>query len=414
MQNVFRYLRGYLKIQVWGYSPERFMSLCSNHDILLWDIKRQEEGYTMYITLPGFFRLRPIVKKTGTRAAVLERYGLPFFIQKMRKRKIFALGLPCCLAFLIAMSQFIWAIDFEGNYSLTDDVLLDFLAEKGVDYGVAKNRVDIEALEEQLRENFDVITWTSARIEGTRFVVRIRENDLAAPEEEESQETVLGSDLVASQDGVVVSILTRQGVPQVRAGDVVAKGDLLVSGAVPVLADDGTVREYQYCQADADVLLAYETEVHEEQPLYYEYKNYTGREKKDLYFALGHKRYILKLTDCDYMNYDTVLEAEQVCILQQIYLPFYYGWVVNREYLPVEAIYQEDRARTMLEERLNKNIETLEEKGVQIIQKNVTMNKVGNTVVMEGSMHVQGLTGSPRPIEAVQPDGGGQEQSGQE
>lgn len=138
MREFFRYLQGYLKIKVWGYSPERFMNLCSNHHILLWDIARQEDCYTMYISLSGFYKLRPIVRKTGTRAAVLERYGLPFFIRKMRKRKIFALGLPCCLAFLIAMSQFVWAIDFEGNVSITDDVLMDFLAEKGIDYGVAK------------------------------------------------------------------------------------------------------------------------------------------------------------------------------------------------------------------------------------------------------------------------------------
>ena len=108
MREFFRYLQGYLKIKVWGYSPERFMNLCSNHHILLWDIARQEDYYTMYISLSGFYKLRPIVRKTGTRAAVLERYGLPFFIRKMRKRKIFALGLPCCLAFLIAMSQFVW------------------------------------------------------------------------------------------------------------------------------------------------------------------------------------------------------------------------------------------------------------------------------------------------------------------
>lgn len=98
----------------------------------------------------------------------------------MRKRKIFALGLPCCLAFLIAMSQFVWAIDFEGNVSITDDVLMDFLAEKGIDYGVAKNKIDIEALEASLRENFDIVTWTSARIEGTRFIVKIKENRFGA------------------------------------------------------------------------------------------------------------------------------------------------------------------------------------------------------------------------------------------
>ena len=237
MKEFFRYLRGYLKIKVWGYSPERFMNLCSNHHILLWDIARQEDCYTMYISLSDFYKLRPIVKKTGTRAAVLERYGLPFFIRKMRKRKVFALGLPCCLAFLIAMSQFVWAIDFEGNVSITDDVLLDFLAENGVDYGVAKNKVDIEALEAGLRENFDIITWTSARIEGTHFIVKIKENDLAVEEEtEDDKENWPGSNLVATQDGVVVSILTRQGVPKVTEGTSVQKGDVLVSGAVPVMA----------------------------------------------------------------------------------------------------------------------------------------------------------------------------------
>lgn len=208
-----------------------------------------------------------------------------FFIWKMRKRKVFALGLPCCLAFLIAMSQFVWAIDFEGNISITDDVLLDFLAENGVDYGVAKNKVDIEALEAGLRENFDIITWTSARIEGTHFIVKIKENDLAVEEEtEDDKENWPGSNLVATQDGVVVSILTRQGVPKVTEGTSVQKGDILVSGAVPVMADDGTVREYQFCHADADVALVYEIPVHEEQPLLYEYKNYTNREKKDLFF----------------------------------------------------------------------------------------------------------------------------------
>ena len=404
MKEFFRYLRGYLKIKVWGYSPERFMNLCSNHHILLWDIARQEDCYTMYISLSDFYKLRPIVKKTGTRAAVLERYGLPFFIRKMRKRKVFALGLPCCLAFLIAMSQFVWAIDFEGNVSITDDVLLDFLAENGVDYGVAKNKVDIEALEAGLRENFDIITWTSARIEGTHFIVKIKVNDLAAEEEtEDDKENWPGSNLVATQDGVVVSILTRQGVPKVTEGTSVQKGDILVSGAVPVMADDGMVREYQFCHADADVALVYEIPVHEEQPLLYEYKNYTNREKKDLFFSLGHKRYILKLGECRFVKYDTILDSRQLCILNQIYLPFYYGFVVHREYLPVEAVYQEKKAESMLNEALSKNIVSLEEKGVQIIQKDVKIEAVGNMLVMDGYMTVQGNDGKSQPVQEQQP-----------
>ena len=145
-----RYLQGYLKIRVWGYSPERFMNLCSNRGILLWDITRREADYLMYISLSGFFRLRPVVRKTGTRVAVLERRGLPFLLRRMRKRKVFVMGLPACLAFLIIMSRFIWAIDFEGNRAVTDDMLMDFLVENGVGYGTARSGIDMEHLEEKL------------------------------------------------------------------------------------------------------------------------------------------------------------------------------------------------------------------------------------------------------------------------
>ena len=115
VKKMFRYLQGYLKIRVWGYSPERFMNLCGSRGIMLWDITRREADYLMYISLSGFFRLRPIVRKTGTRVAVLERCGLPFLIRRMRKRKVFVMGLPACLAFLIIMSRFIAGGKAAGN-----------------------------------------------------------------------------------------------------------------------------------------------------------------------------------------------------------------------------------------------------------------------------------------------------------
>ena len=93
MVEVLKYIKGYLRIKVWGFSPERFMNLCSNKGILLWDIVREGDVYYMNINLRGFWALKPIVKKTGTRAAILERYGLPFFVPKLLKRKMFVGGL---------------------------------------------------------------------------------------------------------------------------------------------------------------------------------------------------------------------------------------------------------------------------------------------------------------------------------
>ena len=107
-----------------------------------------------------------------------------------------------------------------------------------------------------------------------------------------------------------------------------------------------------------------------------------------------------------------VLDTRQLCILNQIYLPFYYGFEVHREYLPVEAVYQENKAEALLNEKLSKNIVSLEEKGVQIIEKDVKIETAGNTLVMDGYMTVQGNDGKAQRIEAEQPVAENETESG--
>ena len=105
-----KYFRGYVRIRVMGFSPERFMNLCCNKGIVLWNIERKDDDYEMNIHLKAFLTLRPIVRKTGTRVAVLQRYGFPFFLPKMLKRKVFLVGLLLAIVFWLYSSVYIWDI----------------------------------------------------------------------------------------------------------------------------------------------------------------------------------------------------------------------------------------------------------------------------------------------------------------
>ena len=87
MLHWIQYMKGYVSIKVWGYSRERFLNLCGNHDILVWDIENHGDYDTMKVSVDGFFALKTLLRKTGTRASVLQRHGLPFFVPKMKKRK---------------------------------------------------------------------------------------------------------------------------------------------------------------------------------------------------------------------------------------------------------------------------------------------------------------------------------------
>ena len=389
MLHWIQYFKGYVTIKVWGYSAERLLNLCGNHDILVWNIKDHGDYHTMNISVQGFFALKPLLKKTGTRAAVLQRYGLPFFVSKMCKRKIFVIGLIGCMLFWILTSGYIWNIKIDGNFALTEDVLLDYLEEQGVHTAMKKSRLKIEDLERSLREDYDLITWTSVQVEGTTLLIHIKENEMPKYDQSSQLQTKEGMDLVATRAGTVSYIITRSGVPQVSTGDTVEQGAVLVSGAVPVYNEDTTVRKYQFVQADADIILRYGEDISVEQSVSYEEKRYTGEEKKVYVLGAGDREWSLRLRKIPYQAYDSSVEKKQVKLLEHLYLPFSYGHKTIREYEITQQKHSEEEMKTLMQEEWDKIISTLEEKGGQIAEKNVTIKKNDKKWVLTAHMQLE-------------------------
>ena len=173
---LFKYLRGYVKIRVEGYSPERLLNLCNAHKILLWGVENQELIYEMYVSVKDYKRMRPLVKKTRTKIILLEKHGFPFFLHKFRKRKMFFAGILLCVTVIYVLSLFIWNIHFEGNVSQSNGELLAYLDEIGISHGIRKSEIVCENIETKLRSRYPNILWVSAEMRGTRIIIQIKEN----------------------------------------------------------------------------------------------------------------------------------------------------------------------------------------------------------------------------------------------
>lgn len=406
MLQVIRYLQGYLTIRVQGFSPERFMNLCSNHHLFLWNIVNYGDYYTMNISLKNFYKLKGLTRKTGTRVVITGRYGLPFLSVRMWRRRIFLAGLLGSLAFWVWMSGFIWAVEIDGNYFVTTDVFQDFLDANGIKTGVKKGEIDIETLEESIREHFDIVTWTSAKIDGTRLLIQVKENDLIKMDkggkETEINEENTGMDLVAQKEGVIVSMVTRSGVPLVKTGAEIHKGDILVEGGVPIYNDDGTVKRYDYCVADADIMLQCIYSLTEDIDEKHEEKKYTGKEKKQPFLILGTKKISMPLLGRKFEKYDVIEEKHQLKIFKNYYLPVYIGSYLVREYEVKEEIYTKEQVKELFEGKIQKFIETLQEKGVQIIEKNVTIKRAFGTWKMDADFLAVEKTGVSQKTQIIQ------------
>lgn len=358
-------MRGYVKIKVYGYSPERFLNLCSSRQILIWDLKNTGDAYEMYMSVQGFLKLQPIVRKTKTRVRIVKRSGFPFFMHKYRKRKIFFAGLFLCAVFIYILSLFIWDIRFEGNSVRTTETLMEFMEKNQLHHGMLKSKIDCDKVEAALRNEFDDIIWASVEIKGTRLIVYVQESLKV----EETGENIgeEPTDLCTEKDGTIERIITRAGTPLVSAGSPVSAGAVLVQGRMEILGDDGAVVNYQYCAADADIYLRTAYDYQDTFSMVYTDKKYEKEKEHVYYVKTFSTRWNLDFFESEReMPYEEIIEEKQLHLWNNFYLPFYFGNVTKNYYQNVEKTYSKKQAKTLAEKKLKQFCDGLQKKGFKL------------------------------------------------
>lgn len=425
--NWIRWLKGSVCIELQGDCVERFFNICRMNNICIWNISYCDEGagtdiekarFRCEMYAPQLISTSDILRKTNTKIHIEKKYGLPFYLPFVKKRIIFFIGIILCIAFLRCSTEYVWAIEYSGNCNITSEQLSDFLSERNIHYGIKKDKINCEEEEKQLRTKFANVTWTSIYFEGTKLVVELKENDI----KEIVKSDFSGKDILATEDGVIISIITRNGVPKVKAGDKVEKGQVLVEGKVPVYDEEQNVVDYQIYDADADIyiqtILSYDLNINRK----YNFFTYTDNnsrgyfiellgyhfetmEVKDVLKKIGEKISIIdEVFGKDNDKKDTkmleesILEKKQLVLLEDIYLPVYYGTINRKQYYVKHSYHTQAEMQGKLTDELEKIILCLSEKGVQIVEKNVKIEHDGNGMTMHVELMVNKLIGI-EPVE---------------
>ena len=395
--SAIKYFRGFVYVHLTGYAPERFLNLCGNRDILIWNLTPCEDGYFFYISVYGFKQLKPILKKTKTKIHILKRYGVPFTIFRYRRRKIYAMGILIFAGLLYYCSGFIWNIEVGGNSYLSEEMILDFLKEKDCSFGTKKKDIDCEALEEALRSSYSEVIWTSIKIYGTKMTVDIQENLLPEENYIKKEDTVY--DIVAKKDGVISSIVTRSGTPLIVAGSEVKQGDLLVCGRMEILDDNGEVSGYLYHSCEADIIAKVTYEYRDEIPVEYIDPVKTGNTKTDYKILFGQRALSNPFFKTGYENFNVVSETDQLHFTDNFYLPVYLTRETYEEYKKEKKRRTKEEAQEIASKNLANYIKNLEENGIQITAKNVIIEKKNEIYVVSGTIEALESVVSYQPTE---------------
>lgn len=383
-----KFLRGYVIVCLEGNSPERFLNLCSFHGIFIWNLEHKNGTYQCCMYISDFKRLHGIIRKTGQKIRIISKVGIPFFLYRNRRRKAAAMGIVLFFVLLYSLSLFVWNIGFEGNQAYTDEVLLNFLHEQGYHHGMLLKTVQCEKLEKAIRNAYGNITWVSVRLDGTRLIVQIKENDLNTGTEEQEENMIKdGSDLVATHEGIVRYIATRHGTPKVHVGDEVKKGTVLVSGTLEILDDYGVVLTTHTVVPDADVIVEYEVEYYEELSRYYMERVYED-ENIHSFLQIGncYMQIPFLRNKSEELEIEQLREVNQFYLFENFYLPIYYGSITQKLYKSEKKLRTEKYMIASAQFHLENYFENLSKLGVEIIENNVRIVVQEEVCLLQGTL----------------------------
>ena len=221
----------------------------------------------------------------------VKSYGATYLLYKYRKRAgLFVSGVAVFL-FLFVSQLFVWDIRVEGNEKIRDEDIVHTLSQIGFTEGVYKKSVNLDSLVNNFLIREKRISWIAINFDGGVAHVEVREG--RNPVVFEKKQNV---NLVASHDGIVMRADVLEGGSMVSKGDVVFKGQLLVSAFID-RKDKSSLRG-----ARGSVWAMTQREISVYVPLNYIQKKYSGTSKinyvlniSGIELSLGTQRHSFEL-----------------------------------------------------------------------------------------------------------------------
>lgn len=342
------YIFGYVNISVEGYFIERFINICISKNVLLWNLKRKKSSFLYTnIGMRDFKKIKEIAKITKCRVKIQRKRGLPFLLNKYKKRKIFVISLAIILLLIFGTSNFVWNIEIVGNNTIETSEIMQYLNENGLRIGMVKQKVNTKEIINNIRLKRDDIAWIGLNVKGTNAIVSIVEAD-KKPEIIDENEYC---NIVTKKDGMITKINVQNGTALVKEGDIVKNGNILVGGW---LEGKYTGTRYVHAKAEVEAKVWYSKKG--KISLKQEQKEETGNTQNCYGININNLKINFTKTLPKFQNYDTISENKKLKIFSNFYFPIEFCKTTYNELEKKEITYTIDEAKQILQHKLEEEL----------------------------------------------------------
>lgn len=359
---LLKYILGYVRITIEGYYIERFINICTNNKILIWNLKR-EKGVKLYLNIgiQDYYKAIQVAKKLKCRVKIIKKRGIPFIINKYRKRKIFIISLLVIMIALYASSNYIWNIEIQVEDNLTVENIAEDIDTAGLKIGMKKNDINTEEIINKIRLNRNDISWMGIDLKGTNAIVKV----VKAKEKPELIDEKDYCNIVAKKAGTITKIIAQNGTAVVKEGDQVQEGQILIQGT---MEGKYTGIRYVHSLGEVEAIVQY---VKTEKIYYKKEENVrTGNKEEKYKIKINNFQINFYKTLSKFKIYDTIEENKKIKIFSNLYLPISVTKITNYEVEKNSDTYTVEEATEIGTKKLEQEIEKEIENKEKILRKN--------------------------------------------
>lgn len=242
----------------------------------------------------------------------------------LMKTKIGALvALLFALIFIFFFNGKVWDIRIEGADPELLEKIREDLCEGGLYIGAAWKDIDTDSVEAKTLLASDAVSWLNINRRGTVAYVKVVKKEINEP----IPEPTGYANVIAERDCIIEEITVKSGVPAVKVGESVKKGDLLISGIIPTELGGG------FCYASGRVIGRYSDRIEITE---------SDTQKKKIYvdeyvekISVGFLNFSINIFK-NYRNYgeecDIIEEKSNFTFSNNKTLPLFLNKTVVREY----------------------------------------------------------------------------------
>lgn len=348
LKKVVKNIKGYVVIKVEGYFVERFINLIMENSIEIWDINQESVGViTAKIYAKDFRKIKAIAKTSKCKVQIENKQGVPFTLQRYRHRKIFAILIAVVSTVITILNLFVWEVEIIGEFTFPIEEVRDQLALENVRSGVLKKNIDAEKVRLNMLLKRNDIAWMGVAIKGNRVVVEI----IGKEEKSDDYVNIEPGDIICDKDGIVEKIYVAQGVAKVKKGDLIAAGDVLISGEVT-----SDYAETRYVPAAGEIVI--KTWYAEKYKVPYEKSvvSKTGKKEKSYMFDIFNCKINLLNKDTNFEKYDTITSSNNFSLFGKFDIPIKVTTQVYEEILIDNITYTKSQAESMAKELAKRSV----------------------------------------------------------